>query len=299
MTVFVRRLHTRLLMTVLGSLAVMTLGVGTVYAEAPLSADQSKQLDLYMQHVGKPRPGGTPAPVSTNITLPSVAHSSDVAVVSAHDDSKTLEAFLALTAPPSIPVGMTLGIASGQGVQPAVPDMGLWDKQAARAIVAAFQNPNKNTTAEQAATYAAATTAPADPAFEERLSLVRTLFRTDGTDALVRKFIATTHMKLIIQEVARHIDFSKLSETDKYRLAAIAAVAQTELEDNVLNINARLQATNLSKPEIMQLIVAFDIDPARKLTQMRLNDDGKQDRAADLDLRLATYQIVKQFEAGQ
>jgi hypothetical protein len=32
---------------------------------------------------------------------------------------------------------------------------------------------------------------------------------------------------------------------------------------------------------------------------MRLNDDGKTDRAAQLDISIAQYQIVKAFEAGE
>ncbi|HTN41218.1 MAG TPA: hypothetical protein VLZ84_08720, partial [Asticcacaulis sp.] len=134
---------------------------------------------------------------------------------------------------------------------------------------------------------------------EERIGLVRAIYRIDGTDALVRQFIATQHMRLIIEEVARHIDFSKLSESDKYRLAAIAAVAQTELEDRVIRMNALLEAQILTKPELLQLLAAYDSDPQRKLSELRLHDDGKVDRAAELDIRLAQFQIVKAFEARQ
>jgi hypothetical protein len=106
-------------------------------------------------------------------------------------------------------------------------------------------------------------------------------------------------MKLIIAEVARHIDFSKLSDSDKYRLAAIAASVQAELEDKIVRISAVQTAQLLSKPELLQLMAAFDTDAQRKLTAMRLNDDGKTDSLAELDIRLAQYQIVKQFESGQ
>ncbi len=166
-------------------------------------------------------------------------------------------------------------------------------------MLAAFKAPagqSPNQPAESAATFAAAPVT--DPAVEERIDLARAVYRIDGTDALVRHFIATQHMKLIIEEVARHIDFSKLSEADKYRLAAIAAVAQTELEDKVIRMNAMVQAQTLSKPELLQLLAAYDNDTQRKLTDMRLHDDGKVDRDAELDIRLAQFQIVKAFEAG-
>ncbi|MDI7776036.1 hypothetical protein [Asticcacaulis sp. EMRT-3] len=55
----------------------------------------------------------------------------------------------------------------------------------------------------------------------------------------------------------------------------------------------------LTKSELLQLLAAFDIDAQRKLTTIRLGDNGKTDRAAALDLGLAQYQIVKQYEAGQ
>ena len=203
-------------------------------------------------------------------------------------------AILDLGAPEAGSAGITYGLAAGQGAAPVVPASANFDHETAVAILTAFKTPGQ--TAESAATYAA--TPVIDPAVEERIDLARAVYRIDGTDALVRHFIATQHMKLIIEEVARHIDFSKLSESDKYRLAAIAAVAQTELEDKVIRMNALVQAQTLSKPELLQLLAAYDTDTQRKLTDMRLHDDGKVDRAAELDIRLAQFQIVKAFEAG-
>lgn len=203
-------------------------------------------------------------------------------------------AILDLGAPEAGSSGITYGLAAGQGAAPVVPASANFDHETAAAILTAFKAPGQ--TAESAATYAA--TPVIDPAVEERIDLARAVYRIDGTDALVRHFIATQHMKLIIEEVARHIDFSKLSESDKYRLAAIAAVAQTELEDKVIRMNALVQAQVLSKPELLQLLAAYDTDIQRKLTDLRLHDDGKVDRAAELDIRLAQFQIVKAFEAG-
>jgi len=202
-------------------------------------------------------------------------------------------AILDLGAPDAGTPSITYGLATGQGAAPVVPATANFDHETASAVLAAFKEP-ANQTAESAASFAA--TPVLDPALEERVDLARAVYRIDGTDALVRHFIATQHMKLIIGEVANHIDFSKLSDSDKYRLAAIAAVAQTELEEKVIRMNALVQAQTLTKPELLQLLAAYDNDAQRKLTDMRLHDDGKVDRAAELDIRLAQFQIVKAFE---
>ncbi|MFT4076803.1 MAG: hypothetical protein QM647_14860 [Asticcacaulis sp.] len=232
----------------------------------------------------------TAAPVAASDTPQAAGDTStdDVAV------KKKRKGMLAiLDAPETTPGSLTFGLASGQGVAPVLPASAGFDHDAATAITAAFKSPG--TTAESAATYAAAPVI--DPAVEERIGLVRALYHIDGTEEIVHQFIATQHMKLIIAEVAKHIDFSKLSDSDKYRLAAIAAVAQTELEDKIIRMNALIQAQVLSKPELLQLLAAYDSDAQRKLTDMRLHDDGSVDRSAELDIRLAQYQIVKAFES--
>jgi len=137
-----------------------------------------------------------------------------------------------------------------------------------------------------------------DPASLDREDLVRALYRVDGTDALIRHFVASQHMKLIIQEVANHIDFSTLGEDDKTRMAAIAAAAQTELEEAILNQSARVQAAALTSDELKLLVTAYDMDAQRKLSELRLSDDGTTDRDAELTLQTAQLQIVKAFEAG-
>lgn len=209
----------------------------------------------------------------------------------------SLLSILSLGAPSAVPSGITLGIATGEGVIPQLPVMASLDHQSAQAVITAFQQPAK-TTAEQAATLAA-DLASANPALEERVGLARAVFQIDGTDAIIRHFVATEHMRLIITEVANHIDFSKLSESDKYRLSAIAAAAQAELEDKIINLNAVIQANNLTKPELLQLLAAYDSEAQRKLTHLRLNDDGKIDRSSELDIHLAQYQIVKAYETAQ
>ena len=238
----------------------------------------------------------TAAPVTPVVaTAESVSMAADETVPTVKKvKTRGMLAILDLGAPEAGSSGITYGLAAGQGAAPVVPASANFDHETAAAILTAFKAPGQ--TAESAATYAA--TPAIDPAVEARIDLARAVYRIDGTDALVRHFIATQHMKLIIEEVARHIDFSKLSESDKYRLAAIAAVAQTELEDKVIRMNAFIQAQVLSKPELLQLLAAYDTDTQRKLTDLRLHDDGKVDRAAELDIRLAQFQIVKAFEAA-
>lgn len=261
----------------------------------PLTADQSKQIDDYLKQMkAMAHPLPAPGAATQGAAAAPVASAGDETATT--PDAASIGALLALAQPATVPTGIAYGLSTGQGVQPALPVSTDLDRQTAQAIVAAFQNPN-GTAADQVALNAAAATT--DPALEERISLAETIFHVDGTEDLIRHFVATEHMKLIIAEVANHIDFTKLSENDKYRLSAIAAVAQTELEDKIIRMNAKIQANGLSKPELMQLIVAYDIDAQRKLTQMRLHDDGKQDRAADLDIHIAQYQIVKAFEAGE
>ncbi len=269
-------------------------GAAAAQTPSPLTPDQSKQIDAYLAQMKKmAKPAPSAGSVSAIPAAP-VATAGDETVTT--PDAKSIGDLLALAQPTAVPTGVAYGLSAGQGVQPAIPVSADLDRQTAQAIIAAYQNPNGGV-ADQVALNAAA--AATDPALEERISLAETIFHVDGTEDLIRHFVATEHMKLIITEVANHIDFTKLSETDKYRLAAIAAVAQTELEDKIVRMNARMQAMNLSKPELMQLIVAYDIDAQRKLTQMRLHDDGKQDRAADLDVHIAQFQIVKAYEAGE
>ncbi len=192
----------------------------------------------------------------------------------------------------------TRGLSKMQGNMPAIPSMDSLDHATAQAVVAAFHTPGGMTAYDQAQN-AAATAAAANPELDERIAMVRTLYRVDGTDALIRHFVATQHMKLIITEVNNHIEIAHLTDAEKYRMATIAASAETELEEKILTMDARLQAANLSKTELMQLITAFDSDAQRKMTQQRLGDTGKLDRAVDLEMRLAQIQIVKAYEADQ
>lgn len=308
--------------------AWLALPALSAHAQTALTVNQSAQMQAYLnQGIGQPvrTPSDTQDEINrtvmqsmNSLTPEQLAESTatpvtpvrkkvelvrDAADAGATDETaptkkaktRGMLAILDLGAPDAGTPSITYGLATGQGAAPVVPASTNFDHETASAVLAAFKAP-ANQTAESAATYAAAPVL--DPALEERVDLARAVYRIDGTDALVRHFIATQHMKLIIGEVANHIDFSKLSDSDKYRLAAIAAVAQTELEEKVIRMNALIQAQTLTKPELLQLLAAYDNDAQRKLTDMRLHDDGKVDRAAELDIRLAQFQIVKDFEAG-
>ena len=52
----------------------------------------------------------------------------------------------------------------------------------------------------------------------------------------------------------------------------------------------------LTKPELLELIHALDVEPQRKLTRLRLEDDGSLDKQAELEIQLAQLQIIKAFE---
>jgi len=191
--------------------------------------------------------------------------------------------------------GATTGLSTGR-LMP-VPDAATLSRDTAAAILRAFRAPPG--TADQAASDAADTATSGDPEVDERVALARTVFKVDGTDQLVRHHVTTVLMRIIITEVAKTIDFNKLSETDKYRLSAIAATAQTELEDKVLNLDARAEANYLTKQDLTLLIVAYDNDAVRKQTGLRLADNGKTDSDDALDLSMAQIQIVKAFESAQ
>ncbi len=207
-----------------------------------------------------------------------------------------IDRVLSLTSGSIDDAAVSRGLAAGSVRVPAIPTMQNLDRATARAVVEAFQTPGGLTAYDKAQIAAAGAT---DPDLEERVALVRTIYRVDGTDALVRNFVSTQHMRLIITEVNNHVNIAGLSDPEKYRLAAIAAAAQTELEDKILDMDARLQANSLSKPELMQLIAAFDSEAQHKLTELRLKDDGKLDRRIELNIASAQIQILQRFEDGE
>lgn len=139
---------------------------------------------------------------------------------------------------------------------------------------------------------------PAKPTgdFAERVELAHQLLEVDGTEAIIRHFVSEVHMRLIIGEVGKYIDFNSLNESDRYRLATIVATVSTELGDKILTLTARGHAQNLSKEELLYLTRVNDSDAQRKLTQMRIDDTGELDKNATLVMQISALKIVQEFE---
>ena len=268
---------------------VANAGSGELTAQV-LAALDNPQPDPTAPTVSGVYAAGSAAPSAT----PSAPVGSDAPAVTGGDAPQVGTSILDLN-PLSRLAGLATGLATATRL-PA-PDAATLSRDAAAAIVRALRAPPG--TADQAASDAADTASTGDPLLDERIALTRTVFKVDGTDDLVRQFVSTQMMKIVIEEVAKHIDINKLSEGDKYRLSAIAAGAQTELEEKVLNLNARVEANYLTKQDLTQLIVAYDTDAQRKQTKLRLSDTGRGDRDAMLDITMAQVQIVKSYESAK
>lgn len=148
---------------------------------------------------------------------------------------------------------------------------------------------------QQAAIDALEFTAP-DAAHNDRCVMALKLMQVDGTDELVRHFVRTAHSKLVANEVGKHIDASTLSESDRYRLAAISAVEENILADRIVSLSVVSQARALSMDDLVALIAAFDITAQKKLTEIRLNDDGATDREAGLIINEIAAKVLAEFK---
>lgn len=139
---------------------------------------------------------------------------------------------------------------------------------------------------------------PAKPTgdFAARVELAHQLLEVDGTEAIIRHFVSEVHMRLIIGEVGKYIDFNSLNESDRYRLATIVATVSTELGDKILTLTARGHAQNLSQEDLLYLTRVNDSDAQRKLTQMRIDDTGELDKNATLVMQISALKIVQEFE---
>ncbi|MGZ3305885.1 MAG: hypothetical protein ACXU8U_08490 [Asticcacaulis sp.] len=225
---------------------------------------------------------------ATGATVPSAPQGSDSPAIVTGDVS------LLTPDPQGRLAGMAEGFSTGRAMI-SPPDQAALSHSTALAIVKAFQAPPG--TAEQAAIDAADNAPAADPAMDERLALARTVFKVDGTDQIIRHFVEAGMMRAIVTEVAKYIEITKLSDSDKYRLAAIVGAAQTELEEKVLNLGGRIEASWLTSADLKMLIAAYDNDAQRKLTEMRLHDNGDSDRRSMNDLQLARDLIIRDYDA--
>lgn len=147
-------------------------------------------------------------------------------------------------------------------------------------------------------TPASAPPGDADAALRQRISLARHLLDVDGTAEITARFIGDGHMALVSAEVGKYIEFSSLSEPDRARLAAITAIERQTLTERVLDQTATRLARHLGRSDLATLIAAYDIEAQRKLTALRLSDDGSQDAAAQQALEAAYSRIIDEFEAG-
>jgi hypothetical protein len=95
--------------------------------------------------------------------------------------------------------------------------------------------------------------------------------------------------------VANRIDFSKLGDAEKKRLADIAASAQTVLEDRIVDLNARAQARALAADDLASLSKAMDNAAQKKLTAFRLADDGSTDVATEKRIQKARDTVASAF----
>jgi hypothetical protein len=69
------------------------------------------------------------------------------------------------------------------------------------------------------------------------------------------------------------------------------------LEDRIIDMNARAFAGKFGSSELNRLIRAMDNPAQKKLTAMRLADDGSLDAGASKRLQAASNAVVKAFEA--
>jgi hypothetical protein len=131
----------------------------------------------------------------------------------------------------------------------------------------------------------------------ERLALARKLMAVEGSEALSRQFVSRQHILLVLDEAVRHLNVKKPTPEQKERLQAIADQVEDTLEDRIIDMNARAFAGKFGSSELNRLIQAMDNPAQKKLTAMRLADDGSLDAGASKRLQAASNAVVKAFEA--
>jgi hypothetical protein len=117
------------------------------------------------------------------------------------------------------------------------------------------------------------TIAPAAEANDPNTVLTLELLRVDGTDQVVRYFISTVHLQLIMAEVQKYIDIPNLDASDSARLTLLFDNSLRKLGTRILTRNARVYGQALGAEQLRQLIRANDTEAQRKLTRLRLESD--------------------------
>ncbi|WP_333591636.1 hypothetical protein [Brevundimonas sp.] len=162
------------------------------------------------------------------------------------------------------------------------------------AVVASINTYN----AGAAPTPAAANPSDADTALIQRIALARSLLEADGTAETAISFVRKNHRILIAREINKHIEVNTLPAEDRARLTTIINAELATLTDRILQLSAVRYAQTFSRAELAGLIAAYDIEAQRKLTAMRISDDGSLDRRAEAALQAATQRALTTFESG-
>lgn len=182
---------------------------------------------------------------------------------------------------------------------PFVSDQKALEDKLATLIVEGFKNGANAISAEDEASLAAGSVGSPrgiDLEFDERTDLVRALYVVDGTEELTEKALMETMLPVVMNLVSTQIDFKSLSDKEKARLANIVGPAFYVLTERLMLLAAQSHAVDLTKDEIKTLIKTFDIPAQRKLTQVRLKDDGTIGRRATNELKFAHHQIIREFD---
>jgi len=199
---------------------------------------------------------------------------------------------------PDLPEGLSLkGISQGMLSLdgPEIEDLARFS---ARSLLEIYEDGDRPISAEEMGSLAAGSVGSPrglDRDFDERTDLVLALYVVDGTDELTRAFVRNVHTRMILNEVVKYIDVKKLSEAERARLVLILKRAIDNLENKILLLSAQNQAAVLTKSDLILLISDFDNEAQRKLTRMRAQDDGALDRRADLAMKAAHYNILRDF----
>lgn len=133
--------------------------------------------------------------------------------------------------------------------------------------------------------------APAEPG----TSLAHQLLEADGTNDVTWALIESSHMPMILQEAGRYIDFSALSETDNARLTTLAETEMLRLSIEIANLNAGIYGEEMSAEDLAALVAAYDIPAQKKLTQVRVQDDGSLDMRAQILIDGAAAKVYERF----
>lgn len=114
----------------------------------------------------------------------------------------------------------------------------------------------------------------------ESQSPARHLLEVEGTGALTRSMVVRSHMEAVMAAVEAQTGMGGLSEAERYRLTSITAQEGARLADKILAQIADTCAQGLTDEEIAQLTAAMDVPAQKKLTRLRMTDDGSLDARA-------------------